>query len=152
MRRFINKTIITVILGLCSACQINPVLPEKLNGQSLFIMGFTARESFPYEDGTLYTGMTIDTVNGEKLDVPLQRFDTLTLPPGQHTFSGTCYWRLRSMRLEDDLLEPAKITLDMKAETTYTLNVIIDEYKHFCDLSYVETPFTQHRSNPNRGK
>lgn len=124
-----------LILGACASA---PEPPRDLQGNALVVMGFTTDETRPYEGGTLYTGLRIDTINGQSVGpIPLTRYDSRPVPPGKVSVDGYCFWRLRTLPWDapPDLQEPAHLEWEAQSNHVYTLAVSIDEYKATCNLS-----------------
>ncbi|NMH67133.1 hypothetical protein [Shewanella salipaludis] len=127
---------ILLCLGLL-ACAAGPQLP-KLNGKAAIVLGYSTEDSSLYEGGMLYTGLSIDELDGNPI-TPLGKYDFLMLEPGDHRLGGHCYWRLRSVfAFEPDWREPATLALHLEADRIYTLHVSVDEYKFRCNLSALE--------------
>lgn len=120
------------------ACAAGPQLPSDLQGQAVIVLGFTTLSAEPYEGGTLYTGFTLDTLDGQPVG-PLSRYQYKLVAPGQHRIEGSCYWQLRgTLRFEDDLQERGSLVLDTRPDVVYTIQSDIDEYKNQCRLNAVE--------------
>ncbi|MBA55438.1 MAG: hypothetical protein CMK89_13365 [Pseudomonadales bacterium] len=131
------------LVGLI-ACATGPQLPPNLAGQSAIVLGFTTSSAMPYEGGTLYTGFTLDTLDGTAI-TPLSRYEYLLVAPGVHQLEGTCYWRLRgNLRFEDDILERGSLVLTTQPDVVYTIQSDIDEYKNQCRLNVVERAISAH--------
>lgn len=140
--KYIKPVVPAVMTFALLSCAIKPDLPTDLEGKAIIVLGFTADSAIPYDGGTLYTGLRISSLDDESIGPPsLGRYDYLLVDPGQHNLKGYCYWQLRgSLRMEDDLQEPAELSLDTKANTRYTIQSDIDEYKSRCHLSVIVTP------------
>lgn len=131
-------------LLMISGCATGPQLPSDLGGQSAIVLGFTTRSAIPYEGGTLYTGFTLDTLDGTPI-IPLTQYQYRLVKPGEHRLEGTCYWRLRgNLKFEDDLLERGSLVLNTRPDVVYTIQSDIDEYKNQCRLNAVERATPAH--------
>lgn len=132
------RTLLIPGLLLISSCATGPQLPADLAGQSAIVLGFTTSSASPYEGGTLYTGFTLDTLDGTPIPL-LSRYQYRLVAPGEHRLEGTCYWRLRgNLRFEDDILERGSLLLTTRPDVVYTIQSDIDEYKNQCRLNAVE--------------
>ena len=131
---------LAIICAFCLwGCVTGPNIPQDLRGNGAIILGFTTDETKPYQGGTLNTGFRVNRLEGKTVN--LGKYDVVLVEPGHHHIKGHCYWRLRSMSMDvDDLLEPAQLTLSVVANTRYTIQSDIDEYKTKCKLRVIETP------------
>ena len=141
MTRFIALIASGLLVSSLTGCASPPKPPQTLNGSAQLVMGFTTDEARPYEGGTLYTGLRIESINGQSVgSVPLSRYDTRLIPPGKTSVDGYCFWRLRTMpwNAPPDLKEPAHLEWQAQPDHVYTLYINIDEYKATCNLSYYD--------------
>jgi hypothetical protein len=139
---------VAVFGALCLwGCVTGPQIPKDLRGNGAIILGFTTDETMPYEGGTLNTGFRVNRLDGKAVN--LGKYDVVLVEPGHHEIKGHCYWRLHRISLDiDDLLEPAQLTLNVEANTHYTIQSEIDEYKTKCKLRVIETPVAEQAANP----
>lgn len=130
--------VIFVLLLLCG-CVSGVQLPSDLQGKVALVMGYSTDWVEGDRGGNVYTGMTIDSINGEALSAPLNLYDYQLLPPGEIRVQGHCWWRLRgTLAMEDDLLEPVDYRFVAKSDHVYTLSLQMDDYKAKCQVDVFE--------------
>ena len=122
---------------ILSGCATQPQLPADLAGNAAIVMGFATDSAQTYEGGTLYTGLILESINGEPLEPGLRRYEYRLTTPGAVTVTGHCFWRLRGIFWEHhaDLWEPGSLSWQAEPNHVYTLSADIDEYKNRCVIS-----------------